>query len=304
MVDRPKAEPEPDEQRSARLEAALQRYRDAQGTVQKQRALDALDEAAMDFVNHERSLLDYNRAELESSRRGTDRVEREISRQYDGADRERLLAEYKRINHERSLLDFRRSRQRSALRPRRGLPGPVEPVWEAVKGFLWQHRRHWLAVLALLCLAGLMLTTGSQHEALSRYAFYLLGGASLLVAYLAWRPRRRKFSLRWSADTWALLYFAGLAVLVLGSLLRPQGFIFALDTVWGLHHFTGLQDSASPQSLAPVQGIIFGLRAVLGPALSQSVFIFAILTLIGWAMYRAIPVRRGWCVSGPEPSIY
>lgn len=247
MATQPQPESALDEQRSARLEAALRRYQAARSPARQQESLDAFDEAVMDFVDHERSLLDYYRPRSHSQ------------------------------PHSRSR--------------RRNLSAPVEPVWDAVKGFLRRHRRYWLVTLGLLCLIGLMLTTGSQHEALSRYAFYLLGAASLVAAYLAGRFRHLKFSLRWSPDTWAFLYFAGLAVVILGSLLQPHGFIFTLDTVWGAHDYTGLRDSASPLSLAPVQGIIFVLRAVLGPALSQSVFILTILTLIGWVMYRATPLR-------------
>ena len=92
--------------------------------------------------------------------------------------------------------------------------------------------------------------------------------------------------------SWSKLYFIVLAFLITGPLLVPRGYILALDTAWGPHYvFNNLSNPASPSRVV-ISSLMLGLRTVLGAELAQSVFLLAILFLVGWGMYTALPIKR------------
>ena len=92
---------------------------------------------------------------------------------------------------------------------------------------------------------------------------------------------------------WSKLYFAGLALLVVGPLLEPHGYILALDASWGPHYvFNQLDNPAFLLSRIVISSLTLGLHALLGAELAQSVFILVTLFLVGWGMYTALPIKR------------
>jgi hypothetical protein len=143
-----------------------------------------------------------------------------------------------------------------------------------------------------VALAVLLLTRGPLANQAVRYGFYLLVVGALLVGYTVWRHRPGRSIAESFSQLWAKAYFTGLALLVIGPLLEPRGYILALDVVWGPHYVFSRLDNPAALSRFLLDNITFLLHHALGGGLAQSVLILVILFLVGWGMYTALPIKR------------
>lgn len=152
-----------------------------------------------------------------------------------------------------------------------------------------KHRWRWLGGLGALALVALLLTRLPLGGGIARYGFYCLAVGTAVIALTVWQ---RSATGGLSRRLWSRLYFAGLALLVLGPLVDPHGYILALDTSWGPHYVFNQLDNPATVSRYAVSGAQFALHTLLGAELAQSVFILTILFLVGWGMYTTLPIKR------------